>query len=61
MLAPWMIEALRERERQQQEADRASWENQDRIEAFDPCRVPAPTTTSERTEGGIVTVDFTVL
>ena len=59
MLAPWLIEKLREEERAREEEDRASWGRQLSIEADEPFLRPPPSTPPvERTEGGIVTIDF---
>lgn len=45
MLAPWLIEKLREEEEAQRKRDRDSWEKQPRVEVDDSFRRPPPPAT----------------
>jgi hypothetical protein len=64
MLAPWLIEKLREREAEQAKQDRESWDRQPRIELDDEFRRPPPESTPNPTPDvdveGFAIVDFTI-
>ncbi len=65
MIPSWMIEKLREAELEQARKDRKSWDNQVSIEVDDsfrrpPPRIAPPVAPGERSEGGVVTIDFTI-
>ena len=62
MLAPWMIEKLREREAEQAKQDQESWDRQPRLEAEEPFLrpPPAPDPEPEERPNGFAIIDFTI-